>query len=211
MNINDRLELIDTRCSSLGSEFSGLITLSNDADQEVRYRSLECLGDILSGAIGRIREGLADPDEIVCTTCLEILGGIRDRSVFNEIACLLKSESALVRSAAAIAIGDLRQAEGVGILQLCLASENDDEVKVSIYSALYELGVASYLNDIFGSLLNSNFYRARCAAANLLVKISDDDNRERILRELHKAASSEETVAGISSISDAINIIEKRD
>ncbi len=114
-----------------------------------------------------------------------------------------------MRSAAATALGDLRLVAGRAVLESCLASEKNEEVRVAIYSALYELGAVSFLNDIFESLLNSDFYRVRCAAANLLVKISNNDNRERILRELHRAASSEETVAGTSSIADAINIIEK--
>lgn len=200
---NVRLDRIPLALSRLNEAIDELLELCDDLDAEVRYNTIELFMDIKTEkteeAICRL---LHDSNELVRTTCLEVLGSWKDSGKEQSVLQMLNDSSWLVRSAAIIAIGDM------GILSAVKTLENplpvsDDEEKVRIYYALYKLGKYDYLSLFLDGLFH-DFYRVRCATANLSVDLVDERNKSFILNTLLQRLQTEETVAARSSMQGAI-------
>jgi|CXWL01.1.fsa_nt_gi HEAT repeat protein len=208
MDIQNKLteiECISTQASLL---LTRIHELTLDKNDEIRFRAIECLDQIgIQEVLTRIRDSLKDTDELVRVTCLEILGEMQDDHSSEEIENLLNDESSLVRGAAAIALGGIGNVKYVEKLLSRLLTEEDDEVRIPIYAALYILEQESYLENLLEGLTNE-YYRVRCATANLLVTVSNRHNIVKILEALSIALQKEESLAASSSIKSAINYLQ---
>jgi HEAT repeat protein len=211
MAYSQKLTEIDSIVDEMAT-IERLLELSNDEDWEVRERAIEKIGFYtidycLEEVKNRIRRGISDPNVIVRSTCLDILGEWEDtKSLEKMIEHLNNDESQIVRTSAAIAIGYIGDASKKTYLENRLDKVNDEE-KVSLYFALFLLGHAHFLENILYSLSNE-YYRTRCVSANLLVLCATDKNKSQILEHLKNALDKENTAAASSSLTNAIYEIE---
>lgn len=207
MTSQKKLTEIDNIMNQAADMLARLQELTWDEDNEVRYRTIECLGQIgFQDALKAIRCGLHDSDELVRVACLEILGEVQDERSVKDIKSLLNDTSSLVRGAAALSLGEIGMSGSIDELLSRLQVEDDDEVKIPIYAALYTLGQDEYLENLLEGLCNE-YYRVRCASANLLTDIANEHNNAKIVEALSLAFHREETVAASSSIKNALAYI----
>lgn len=205
---NVKLDRISSVCTSLHEAIDELLVLCDDPDDEVRYRTLELFFDVKNEKIEEtVCRLLRDGSELVRVTCLEVLGAWGDASKEQYVLQMLTDESELVRSAAIVAIGDLRIFTAVETLEKMLPTCGEEE-EVRIYYALYKLRKYEYLSLFLDGLFHE-FYRIRCATANLAVDLIDKNNKDFILNLLLQKIQTEETVAAKSSIEGAIATIRE--
>jgi HEAT repeat protein len=198
----NEIESIENQISDL---LERILELSSDINWEVRYRAIEVIQQSnIIDTIKVVRKGLFDQNEIVRVSCLEFLGEIQDELSVKNIVTLLNDESYLVRGAAAISLAEIGSSCVIDKLLSRLLIEDDDEVKVPIYFSLYHLGQEVYLEKLLNGL-NNEYYRVRCATANLLVRIINDDNKSTILKALSSALEKEDSSAASSSIKNAMS------
>lgn len=181
-----------------------LLELSNDEDEEVRFRSIEALANfnVTEVMINRVRQGLADVDELVRIECVELIGDWEDSESIELIYKCLGDSSELVRSAAITCLGQIGKEDTTAVLITKFQDLTGLE-RLSCAIALYTLGQEKYL-DIALSFLFDQDYRVRCATANLVSNYSEDENKWYIISKLNEALQKEDTKAAASSISKAI-------
>jgi len=163
-------------------------------------RALEAMTIFDRHALVReVRRAIDDRDELVRATANEIAA---DEKLFELKEELLRTfrrdRSPLVRSTAAVALGDLGVSEASKALRASLRTA-DDEERVRIYYALAQLGIAEYF-DLFLNGLSHDYYRVRCATANLATNIAGGRNTRRIRASAQDALKRETTVAARSSL-----------
>jgi hypothetical protein len=78
-----------------------------------------------------------------------------------------------------------------------------DEERVCLLYALYELGVRDVLSEFLVGLRH-DFYRVRCATANLSCQLADASNRDDIVSALRTALERETSAAARTTIEDAL-------
>jgi HEAT repeat protein len=179
--------------------------MTSSPRHDVRIEALEALSDCVFelDLESLVRKAIHDRDALVRVTAIELAGDHALKSMQAEIIRRLKSDrSWLVRSAAAVALGEMSALEARKILddRIHLAGE---EERVGIYYALVKLGVRKYLNP-FSQGLKHNFYRIRCATANLVPGMVNKSNKRFLVRTLRHALDQEETVAARSSLKSAL-------
>jgi len=207
MSTEKKLEEIEAITNQTSDLLNRILELSQDADWEVRYQSIECIQQSgVLDSLKRVRQGLYDSKELVRVVCLEVLGEVQDERSVKDIKSLLNDASPLVRGAAALSLGKIGIGESIDDLLSRLQVEDDDEVKIPIYAALYTLGQDDYLENLLEGL-NNEYYRVRCASANLLTDIANEHNNVKIVEALSLAFQREKTVAASSSIKNALAYI----
>lgn len=207
MNNEQKLEEIESITNQTSNLLERVLELSQDVDREVRYRAIEFIQQSgILDTLKTVRQYLCDSDELIRVICLEILGEVQDERSVKDIDSLLDDESFLVRGAAAISLGEIGISSSIDKLLSRLSVEDDDEVKIPIYSALYSLGQDAYLEKLLDGL-NNEYYRVRCATANLLTDITNNHNKAKIIEALSIALQKEETVAASSSIKNALSFM----
>lgn len=180
-----------------------LLGLSASEEPEVRLRSIEILQYIRRPYIeNRIIESLSDDDELVRATCAEIIGSWKDRRYAANLIRQINDESWVVRSAIVIALAEIGVVSAIDVLEHRLRDAYDEE-RIALYFALCKLGRSQYL-PLFLNGLFHEFYRIRCATANLSARIVTPANRGLILNLLSAVLKEESTKAAISSIQNAI-------
>ncbi len=189
-----------------------LLELSNDEDWEVRCRAIEKIGEYpltfrVEKVMERIRQGLLDSNEFVRSSCIDILGEWKDTKSINRIISYLTNDCFVVRIAAAEAIGVFGDSSKAKYLEERLSQVDDDNEQVFCYFGLFLLGQHHYLDSLLKSL-SSDYYRTRCAAANLLISCATDKNKIQIIEQLKNALDKENTAAASSSLTNAIYEIE---
>lgn len=183
-----------------------LIKRLSDSNAEVRMRAAESLGMLLRGKSSprALIKRLQDTDDLVGIAAAEALGLIGDRKALPALRKTLQDASPLVRSYVSEAIGKLGDLRDAARLEKDLETETSETAKVGYYHALYLLGRHSVLQELL-MLLRSSDYRVRCATANTLAEIVDDESERQIIRRnLRKALRQEPTVAARSSIRSSL-------
>ena len=183
-----------------------LMQLCKDRDPEVRWRALESLGDIITPEVKEcVYAALSDPDELVTVASLEILEKWKDSGPANVIVDLLSDDRELVRSAAAVTVGmiGISNAESKLIERL---NSCDEKEKVAVYFALCKLGQAEYFHFFLNGIFHSS-YVVRCATANLVTEMTNENNRVFLVNLLTEVWKNEKTEAAKSSIANAIEVI----
>lgn len=207
MNTKQKLEEIESITNQTSDLLNRVLELSQDADWEVRYQAIEFIQQSgILDTLKRVRQGLCDSEELVRVVSIEILGEVQDERSVKDIESLLDDASSLVRGAAALSLGEIGINGIIDKLLSRLLVEDDDEVKIPIYTALYILGQDEYLENLLEGLANE-YYRVRCASANLLTGIANEHNKAKIVEALSIAFQREETVAALSSIKNALAYI----
>ena len=139
-----------------------------DEHHMVRFSAVECLGEVYEGSKLRASwlDALAKDSEcLVRIETLEAWTKIGDRGALPMIALLLEDEHPLVRSYAAGSISGLSGSHYVESMRVKATLESDESAMVGLASALFDFGDSEYLDVLF-SLLHSEVYQVRCAAAN---------------------------------------------
>ncbi len=163
---------------------------------------VEGLGELLrdKGSSRLLIKGLNDRNELVRVTVAEALETIGDRQALPALRKALRDRSPLVRSYVATAIGSLGDMRDVPRLRRAAQSDKSEMARVGIYHGLYLLEQHEVISSLL-QLLQSRWYRVRCATANTLSEMLDDvSEREIIVRGLRRALKEESTVAARSSI-----------
>lgn len=142
---------------------------------------------------------LFDTSDLVRCTAAEQIGYMGKVSSLPFLLAALADTSWLVRGWAASAIGDIgveqyRTLNIKHILEEMLRCETHAFVLLNVDYALYQLGEKQYLPDIV-SFLSHRSYRVRCAAANVLSEVIDNDNKWLICAALRDALAIEKTAA----------------
>ena len=204
------LEEIENLSEEIIDRIQTLIKYCSNDDSEVRFRAVEALGLInLPEVKNQVVRSLIDQDELVRVAALEILGDWKVFDALNNIIELLDDEDELVRSEAVIAIGNIGDKDKIHVLQQQLPKSKEEE-KIRIYYALTKLGEYKYFK-LFLEGLDHEFYRIRCATANLILDLITSENSATIIDVLSKALVKEKTVAAKSSIENALHeLTEKR-
>jgi hypothetical protein len=183
-----------------------LVAQSSARNYEVRVAALETISECSIEFEGVVRRAMRDRNEIVRINAMEIVAemtliGLKDEVVRH----FTTDRSPLVRSYAAIALGDMFMANPRKILEQRIRDSNE-HVRASIYYALVKLGSQKYLKHFLNGL-NSPTYQVRCFTANLLTSLVDNSDKTLIVRFLREALEREKTVAARSSIKDALSQI----
>jgi HEAT repeat protein len=201
---DEKLDAIDTLNEKIEDSVDKLLALCNDENEEIRYRALEALQCVKNIETEKtVYKCLEDQDELVRTTSLEILGYWGEKKNEDKIFAFLTDRSPLVRSAAAISLGQIgSQKYSDEIIEMLKTAESED--KVGLYYYLCRVGRHEYFTSFFNGLLDS-FYRVRCATANLLIDLVDENNFDFVLNFLKLLYEKEETEAAKSSIKNAIS------
>jgi HEAT repeat protein len=182
-----------------------LNTMLSSPQYDVRIEALEALSDCRFDLDieSVVHKAIHDRNELVRVTAIEIAGDHRLKSMQDEIAgCLRSDRSWLVRSAAAVALGDMSAVEARKILEDRIGLAGEEE-RVGFYYALVKLGVRRFLVPLLQGL-GHDFYRIRCATANLLPGTVDKRNKRLLMRRLTEAMDRETTVAARSSLERAL-------
>lgn len=205
---SNKIDNVTATFSRLNETIDEMLSFCSDHDSEIRYRTIELFLGIRTDKIeDAVCSALKDRDELVRTTCLEVLGAWNDSSKAHYVLAMLNDDSELVRSAAIITIGDMKLSTASEKLKELLPSCGDEE-RVRVYYALYKLGKYDYL-PLFLNGLFHEYYRIRCATANLSVDLANKKNINFINNILTQRLATEETVAAKSSIKGAIEAIQE--
>lgn len=142
---------------------------------------------------------LFDPSDLARCTAAEQIGYIGKASSLPFLLAALADTSWLVRGWAASAIGEIgvaqyRTLNTKHILEEVLRCESHAFVLLNVSCALHQLGEKQYFPRIV-SFLSHRSYRVRCAAANVLSEVIDNDNKRLICAALRDALAKEKTLA----------------
>jgi len=191
---------------AIGAALDALVRMNSKANPEVRVAALEALSETAVDIETHVRNAMQDRDELVRTTAVELAGEQRLVNLKQEIVRRFRSDrSWLVRSAAAVALGDLGLPDARTPL-LERIERSCEEERVRIYYALVRLGGRKFLKPFLEGL-NDPFYRIRCATANLLPALVVKSDRRRIVKLLTDALHGEQTDAARSSLRNALEQI----
>lgn len=207
---NKLSEIEDLAKSPSMKNVSRLLELSYDTDEEVRFRSIEAFVGYTptSTMLERIRKGVFDSDELVRTTCIELIGDWQDCDSLELLYSALSDDIEIVRSAAITSLGQLGQQDTVRILEEKFSKLEGTE-KASAVMALYSLGKQEYFDELL-ALFDDNNYITRCAAANLICRFVRNEDKGKAIRKMRNALLQEETKAASSSIANAIRLLESQ-
>jgi len=189
-----------------------LLELSNDNDEEVRFRAIGALYPFSDkkGVFDRVRDAIKDSDSLVRVESIGLLGDWQDVSSVLQIIESLSDDDWLVRASAAISLGKIGDKKAISAIEAKLESVSYDEELLRYYIALSCLGKNQYLRKVLDQLSNP-YYRVRCAVANLLLEcleyLDSENFVEDFKKALEKALEKEETKAARSSIVNAIQNI----
>lgn len=186
-----------------------LVKFSNDANSGVRFDAIEAfckLNPLESKAC--FLQALSDPNELVRVSALEGLGGLHEKIPHDKIAKLLSDKSTLVRGTAAICLAEVGAIETEFLIKKNIEKAEDEE-KAAYFFSLCKFGKIEYFLPFINFLFH-DFYRIRCAVANLLPELVSESNASYILNFLMVQSKREPTKAAKSSIVNSIRIIKKR-
>jgi HEAT repeat protein len=173
---------------------------------DVRIEALEALSDCaLELDLERlVRKRIHDRSELVHVTAIEMCGDHAMKSVQPDIAQRLTSDrSWLVRRAAAIALAEM-SAVGVRKVLADRVRNADEEERVGLYYALVRLGGRRYMAPLIQGLKH-DFYRIRCATANVIPGVANETNKRSLIRLLKDALNREKSLAARGSIERALS------
>ena len=208
LHMVDKLNEIENLGNGSSINISRLIELSCDSDAEIRFRAFEAFEKFVptKEILTCVRGAVNDKDELVRSTCIELLGDWRDWESIEKLYSALSDGSEFVRSAAITSLGQIGKKDTIVFLEGKFPEFQGVE-KVSAAMALYSLGKIKYLDDLM-LLLNDDDYRIRCAVANLVCRFIDDNDKAKFIEKMELALSKEKTEAAASSLSNAITELE---
>ena len=203
----NKLIEIESLANGSSKNISRLLELSHDVDEEVRYRAFEAFEYFMptDEILSRVRDGLEDEDELVRSTCIELLGDWKDANSTESLYLALSDESEIVRSAAITSLGQIARKDTIWILKQKFSDWHGIE-RASAAMALYSLGETDYLDELL-SLFDDEDYRTRCTVANLISGFIADKDKARVTAKMKQALLKEETEAASSSLKDAIKAL----
>ncbi|GBC96149.1 hypothetical protein HRbin16_01950 [bacterium HR16] len=157
---------------------------------------------------------LFDPSDLVRCTAAEQIGYAGNPSSLPFLLAALADTFWLVRGWAASAIGDIGVAQYrtlniKHILEDVLRYESHAFVLLNVTYALYQLGEKQYLPRIV-AFLSPRSYRVRCAAANVLSEVIDN-NKSVICAALRDALAKEKTVAVQDALRKALSHCDQQE
>jgi len=187
-----------------------LLGLINDPDWEVRNTALESLRYFTNISVLRAaQKKLKDPDSLVRVTAVEVVGSFDLMESASYLIEALHDKNEYVRGTAAEVLGKLQFDDVVIVLEEGLKKERRNWARLGYYVGLVLSGQDQYL-DLIIAMLGNRSYKIRCAVANSLVELVNENSQSKILEALSKALRREETVAGRSSIESAIDYINSQ-
>ncbi|SHF14212.1 HEAT repeat-containing protein [Seinonella peptonophila] len=151
-------------------------------------------------------KALTDSEELIRVNAIEMVGDHQIHSAVPPLIKLLLDRSILVRGTAAIALAQINAKKGGFAIRRRLKYERNDWVRLNFHTSLYLYGDRNKLSKII-FYINHRSYKVRCATANLLNFVSDEENRDEIIASLLKRLEIEKTIAVSSSIKDVIDCI----
>ncbi|WP_042355191.1 HEAT repeat domain-containing protein [Bacillus rubiinfantis] len=184
-----------------------LIKLTENPDEEIRFYALESLHgytgeDVYASVVKR----LEDSDELVRISAVEVIVNLKDIKGIEHLCNALTDTDEIVRSYAAEGIGKIGTKTYIPILEKYLSREKSNLSKLGFFLGLYLLGEKKYLNSIL-ALLENRSYRVRCAVANSVVDLVNQENIKQIKERLLSALKNERTNAAHSTLEGALEEI----
>jgi hypothetical protein len=196
--------------------FKHIEFLKNDDDYNVRMAFLKLSSYYLDDDTVEpiiINMMLNDDDELVRIEAQDVIFGNFNSLTSKVVTTLFdltskkyKEDELFCRNAYQI-IGKFGSHKDVILLKKILKSEKREQVLIGIYNGLYDRHKDGIILKRILSLMNSKDYTIRCAVANTLADIYENSNDEKVLKFLKECLKSENTIAGKSSIKNAINDI----
>ncbi len=182
-----------------------LITLTSNQSELIRYSALEALWgyngeDVFQAFVDRLK----DSNEIVRISAVEALSNLRDIEAGKFLLEALLDEEEIVRREAAIGLGKLEDSSLAPLLQEYLQQEKSNTARVGFYIGLYLLGSKLHLNPLL-NLLKDSSYQVRCAVANSVLDLVDQENRRVIEKYLIEALKKEQTFAARSTLQNVLD------
>lgn len=184
-----------------------------DPEGEVRMRALEKIGLAeRKEHVDKVISALEDKAELVRTTALEIIGDWGVLSEYDKVVDALDDQDFNVLWAAIDALGDLGDVRAIPILTSRLPGL-DDRGKMSCFRALAQLD--QHKRDVWSQyllgLIASPDYQTRCAVANSILDVWQEDELTQLVSRLKQALADEniENVAPREAIKFALTEIEE--
>ncbi len=208
-NADDKLDSIENLSLKIEDSIEKLLDLCGDENEEIRYRALGELQNVKSiETESMVYKSLEDPDELVRATGLETLGYWKEKKAEDIIFVSLTDKSPLVRSAAAISLGQIGSKKYFNkIIKMIETADSEDRIGLFYYLCI--IGRNEYLSLFLNGLFDS-FYRTRCATANLLIDLVDQNNINFLLNFLNLVNKEEKMESVRSSIKSAISKLTDR-
>jgi len=190
----NKLTEIDNLANGATKNIGRLLELSYD-DEEIRFRSVEAFEYFTQtdAILKRVYEGLKDDDELVRTTCIELLGEWKNTDSTEMLYTALSDKSEIVRAAAITSLGQIARKDTIWILREKFNNLHGIE-RASAAMALYTLGQSDYLDELL-LLFDDDNYQTRCAAANLLSGFIKAEDRSKVIVKIKQALLKEKTKA----------------
>ena len=188
------------------SSITRLMELSEDIDEEVRFRAIEGLGFLPVTAESRaaITKALTDSDSLVRAAAVEILGNWSPEHAEHLLVEAIGDTDELVRASAIISLGSAGSKQSIWLLEQKYRTQSCSSAEqLSCVVALYSLGRSRYLTNTL-TFLDHECYQIRSAAANLLREFTSAKDIPRVLDKLRSSVSVESTEAARSSMLTAI-------
>ena len=134
----NKLNRIEDACGKIKASISELEQMLSDRNYEVRMRALEGLASFDRENLKvNVREAIHDRNDLVRTTAIEVAADQYLVGLKSEVIARLRSDKSwLVRSAAAVALGDMGILDATAILEQSLRKASDEErVRLTMHSS----------------------------------------------------------------------------
>lgn len=176
---------------------------------DVRKEAAKALGRARSGERA-LRQRLSEErNEIVLTDITESLAACRDTASVTLIQELIACHpSSLVRSYAALALGDILKEKSVAFLRDRLTHERSTRAKATMLCVLFVYGATDVLSTLL-STLRSKDSATRGGVANLLAHYAPKKKRKEIVLSLRNAAAIETKPGILGDIEKAIGVLAR--
>lgn len=206
----NKLSEIERLANGDDCNLGNILILTEDEDEEVRFRAIESLQEFSPNEkmVKRVRESLADNDELVKIASIELIGDWKDSGSLEKLYFLLEDDSEIVRSSTAISIAEIGNKESLKILEARALLTSNGIEKVSLNVALYILGDKKYFSEALNQLSNEN-YLVRCSVVNLLSYFVNEDDTEEAISSFKNALMKEKKESVISTIESAIDKLQQ--
>ncbi len=219
MNIQEKelfLRQVEENDSHNVEIMTTLMKLAQDRSPFIRIDAIELLVDYPTSEVeDLLLTCLNDKNELVRTEAVDALSIFQSKFVYDHLRIKASEDPCyLVRAYAISSLTDVAKSMNHLILETIAFIiersfvERRILIKLNCYRSLYILGNKEYLNEML-AIIHSKNYRNRCAVANILADVINNENSEKILEFVKARLEMEDTIAVKSTINEFLEYCKR--